>query len=465
LTLCIDEPLVRMLEGTGTARRLESVYRPFFERSDLGRRIGRAVHLVGISVPMGPQLAPAIALARHLRALRPELRIVLGGPTFSLMAEDDLRVLLLGAPQIDAVVRYDGEIPLLRLAEQSRNGDWAPARVPGVSSRRGAAVVHVAPEAGPRLDALPFAEYAPDLVGALCDAELCIVQARGCYWGRCTYCDFVELYEGSPKYRTRTVSRIVDEMAHQAARHGVRRLGLLTESIPAAFARRMAEEIQERGLRIQWSSFAMVDRRFTREVFDALAASGCEYLVIGMETMTDRVLQRVAKAATQVENVRFLRDAHAAGLRLKINLIPDLPSTTFAESMASLEIFRELRDCIASAAVYPFEPTRSSGVGRAPESFGLIPVSAPDGSGQAQFASNHLGVTDPAMSSEERASAHRLYRELADEINSERAAARAPFLAPREALDQCFRLLPDRLAISEDADGIRCLNLVTRETR
>jgi hypothetical protein len=461
--LLVDVPLAELLAGGEAARLLHEVYFPFFAATRIEERIAGSSSLVGISVPMGPQLAPALMLTRYLKQARPELRVIWGGPTLSLMNTDDLELLLRSCPELDAVVRFDGELPLLALAQQARSGDWSPASVPGVSCVRDGSVLHVSPAEGPRLAELPFADYAPELLQRLSDPSLGVVQARGCYWGRCSYCDFVELYDGSPRYRTKTVPDLVAEMAFQTQRHGVRRFALITESIPATFARKMAEELREREMSIRWSSFAMVDKRFTTEVFTAMAKSGCELLVIGMETMTDRVLKKVQKAGTQAENIRFLEAARDAGVRLYVNLIPDLPSTTFAEAREALDVFRRYADCITSAAVFPFEPTRSSNIGREPEKFGLIPVASLTRSGQAQYAGNHLGVVDPGMTDAERAEALALYRAFATEIQTANDPAGVPLASEIEHGGAAFRVPLESLDFSRSAEGIYCMNVLTRE--
>ena len=59
--------------------------------------------------------------------------------------------------------------------------------------------------------------------------------------------------------------------------------------------------------------FAMVDRRFDRELSSQMGRSGCERLIIGMETMVTRALKTVHKSAQREENIRFLREASAPG--------------------------------------------------------------------------------------------------------------------------------------------------------
>ncbi|MFJ7956335.1 B12-binding domain-containing radical SAM protein [Streptomyces sp. NPDC096319] len=390
------------------------VYRAYYASLGLADRLPGDTRLLGVSVPMGPQLVPALLLAEAVKQVRPDVRIVLGGPTLSLMNEHDLARLLDVHRQVDAVVRFDGEAPLLALWRQADGGAWRPGEVAGVSALVDGTPVHTPPTAGLHPNALPPAAYDPVLMARLVGPEMGIVQARGCYWGKCDYCDFVELYDGSPPYRGRSVQSFMAELEHQVSTHGVRRFELITESIPPAFARRFAQAVLDRGLDITWNSFAMVDRRFDAELLQLMVRAGCEYLVIGMETTNTRVLKLVHKSADREENLRFIREAHQAGMKLRINLIPDLPSTTVEEAMESLRDVAELADCIESFTVFPFEATRSSEVGRHPERFGL--VVGGDGTGlanQAQYALNHLGNIDPAMTREERTGVHRAYQDFA----------------------------------------------------
>src|SRR5205807_2111173 len=100
----IDVPLSELVNvefyGTPTALCYES----FFEQTGLAQNIEPTIKTVGISVAMGPQLAPSLILARWLKHHRPDLTIVLGGPTISLMRTKDLEMLLLVNSAVDAVV-------------------------------------------------------------------------------------------------------------------------------------------------------------------------------------------------------------------------------------------------------------------------------------------------------------------------------------------------------------------------
>ncbi|WP_386175096.1 B12-binding domain-containing radical SAM protein [Sulfitobacter sp. R86518] len=393
-------------------------YSAFYKSLNLTERIATDVALIGISVPMGPQLLPALILCLHLKRLRPKAKVIFGGPTMSLMQDEALALLLDQCREVDAVVRYDGEGPIAMLADQALSEDWEPTKVPGTSALVRERVRHLPPAPGPKLAEIPFADYDPALVRRLEKPELGIIQTRGCYWGRCAYCDFVELYEGSPKYRGRSANSFVAEVEAQISKHKTRKFSLITEAIPPSFALRFSKLILDKGIDISWNSFAMVDRHFSPEHFEAMAASGCDHLVIGLETMSDRVLQGVEKYATCDDNEAFLRDASEAGISLYINLIPNLPTTTYQDAIDSLNKLEEIAHTLTSVAVFPFEATRSSQIGRTPEKFGLKLAKTETSEGQALFADNHLSVEDPAMSADELQEVIVLYQDFADRVSA-----------------------------------------------
>jgi len=210
----------------------------------------------------------------------------------------------------------------------------------------------------------------------------------------------------------------------------------------------------------------MVDRRFDIELLRLMVRSGCDTLFVGLETMNTRVLKLVHKSADREENLRFLREASAAGVRLRVNLIPDLPSTTYEEALVALEDVAALSECVDSFGIFPFEPTRSSNVGRDPERFFLrLGADGASSTGQAEYALNHLVSVDPAMSSAEREDIHRRYKAFA----AEKAARQVERSAEAMLVELDDAGMPVRIAaefldvLDRCPDGVYYTNVFTRQ--
>lgn len=439
-------------------------FQGFFKATSFCKTLPASIHTVGISIAVGPQLVPALILTHYLKTLREDVTIVFGGPIISLMNLDDIERILIFHTEVDAVVRSDGEYPFEALLRSKRAGNWEPWQVSGVSCRVDSQVVHRPPEKGPNLDSIPYAEYDDKLLSRLAKPDIGILQSRGCYWGKCAYCDYVELYKGNHRIRAKTPKSFVDEMEYQVKKHGVHNFSVITEAITPAAAKKISQLIITKNLQVKWHSFAMIDKRFTKDVFEALVSSGCEYLVIGVETMTNRVLRLMNKAATKEDTIRFVLDAKACGLDLKLNLIPNLPSTTYQEAMDTLEEVGKLKDCFIYVSPFPFEATRSSRIGRKPEAFGLCRVGSDLASGQAQFTLNHLEVLDPAMNVKEREHVFAEYHTFAARVNNRGIMDATSDVIEEDDLDNIyFRLADEFLDFVALDDGIQCYNWLNRK--
>lgn len=331
--------------------------------------------------------------------------IIVGGPVFTLLDDSETEKLLRKTPWIDLIGRSDGEPILEAFSSTFDEGRVGWKKIPGVSfiDEKNRFIKTETVSSG-NLKDRAFAKYDSEMVSEIDNPTLSIIQTKGCYWGRCAYCDFVELYEGNRDFRNRPPKSTLDEIKFQIKEHGINRIEFVTESIPPASAKKISRDIIESNLDVKWSSFVMVDKHFDDEAFSLMAQSGCVELVVGMESMNDRVLSHVHKAATREMNIKFVQKAHANGINLHLNIIPDLPTTNFSEGMRSLEDFKAISSQVGAFSVFPFEVTRSSKIGQMPNEYGLKVKRAEESSskGQAEFSANHIEILDVAMSFEER---------------------------------------------------------------
>ena len=464
--LRIDAPIDDITSPDIFGSPLFRFYDDFYTTTSISQRLPGNTALAGISVPAGPQLGPALVLARHLKQARPEVKIALGGPALSLLANSDIRRILNTCSDVDVTVISDGEHPLESLSTQAFSRSWRPETVAGTCCVTPEGFCCNPPQPGPDLKQLAFADYDPVILSKIANPEIGIIQARGCYWGKCAYCDYVEIYRANPGYRSRTPEAFVNELEHQFKTHSVNRFSVITEAIPPVFAQKISQLILERKLKVTWHSFASADINFTVDTMKLMAKAGCEFLAVGIETMNDRVLKLMNKASSRQDNIDFLKRAKLAGLDIKINLIPDLPSTTWKESMETLEVIKNLEGCYTYISYFPFEATCTSRVGKNPERFGLKPVKAHTFSGQAQFCLNHLEVEDPAMNQAEKQKLVAEYQAFAAKVNTSPRYTDAPDQTDEQPQPDPevlrFKLASDNLDIYPAGARIQCYNWITR---
>ena len=170
--------------------------------------------------------ANAYSCARVCEAakrLDPAVTTVLGGQHFSATPEESL----LAYPEVDLIVRGEGEVTLAELVRAIREGR-DPSGVSGLSLRRGGAVVHT-PDRPliEDLDALPYPAYhlVEHVIGRYHFTMMAGRKAiymtfeggRGC-GHRCTFCSQWRHWGG--RWRTKSPRRIAGEIEHLHDRFG-----------------------------------------------------------------------------------------------------------------------------------------------------------------------------------------------------------------------------------------------------
>jgi hypothetical protein len=399
---------------------LQRTFGDFLARPEIFTLVEQAARspLVGVNVSFSMQMAAAIALARRIKSINPAVLLVLGGSQISLLHERDLKRLA-ALPFVDAVCRYEGEIALREL-NRAAQGEIALEDVPNIvfEDHRGELRTNSHVPSVP-LNDLPLPSFNEEELPLYESRSLPVNVTRGCYWGKCTFCDYVKLMApGQSRYIGRDVKLVVDDIRALQSRFGTTDFKLITEALPPAWAARFSKEIRERGVRATFWSYLKNERKeiWTQDLLNLMSAAGIIRVTCGVESTTDRVLNVIDKGTTQ-EMIRDNFEGFAkAGIHADFNLIPDYPTTTLVEAADGIRFVMENRDVIRRINPQMFDLSIQSAVAGSPEQFGIEVTS--DIPEKTTHGLHSLGYRRTrGLSDDERAVVARAYRELQHEIS------------------------------------------------
>ncbi|HGY55757.1 MAG TPA: radical SAM protein [Caldithrix abyssi] len=249
-------------------------------------------------------------------------KIVLGGyfPTFA--SKDILR----DFPDVDFVVRGEGEITLFELVEFELGKDGAKPieQIEGLSYRHdGQIVENPSRPLIADLDILPPVDrkYAPQVLSA--GQYLSVFATRGC-WGSCSFCDIVGLYGISKgkRWRRRSVERLVDELEDLAHRFNTRHFifnddqFLVKGNSAYRLVDEFASELERRNLKIEFELMCRADT-VNRKVMQRLKDIGLKRVFLGLESFDEKQLQRMNKRISVRQNLKAVITLY----KLKIDVI------------------------------------------------------------------------------------------------------------------------------------------------
>jgi|GEM_PF-2164055 len=184
----------------------------------------------------------------------------------------------------------------------------------------------------------------------------------GCAF-RCAFCQDPAAQVAQP------AAKVVADLATLGERWGARDFVFLSCQLNQA-GPGLARAIGRAGLDVRWSDSWRVTPS-PPGVFAELAAGGCVGLTFGVESGSRRMLQRMRKGHRPEDATRVVREAAAAGIFTRVNLLPCFPGETAAELAETVDWVSANARAIDDLAPSSFYLDALSPIGRDPERFGL----------------------------------------------------------------------------------------------
>jgi radical SAM superfamily enzyme YgiQ (UPF0313 family) len=274
--------------------------------------------LVGLSFLSTTSYPYAKILARRIRAANQKVKLAFGGVFATLSAQ----LVKLQCPEVDFVCRGDGEQLILDLLEHLDN----PEPVAGLTwARDGQVRQNVNRTMERNLDQWPFPdresleldfiESMPLDVPAVLSMErfTTMQTSRGCPWP-CVFCDIPVFNEG--KWRARSPQHVTEEFKHlQALGYGSvyfvdDHFLLQPKRIEA-----ICKGVVDNGITIQWGCEGRVDS-VAQHLFPAMAKAHCRTIMFGIESGSQKILDRLQKEQTLAEVAHAVGNAKRAGIEI-----------------------------------------------------------------------------------------------------------------------------------------------------
>jgi anaerobic magnesium-protoporphyrin IX monomethyl ester cyclase len=322
--------------------------------------------LVGIS-SMTWSFPKAVATARRVKRVAPTLPVVVGGCHVTFTADNTL----LENPEIDIVVRGEGEMTLLELVRCIAAND-SLQKVQGISYRQdGNSVAHTPDRPFiadlntlplPARHLVPLLEY--EKPGAL-------IASRGCPH-RCIFCAASAM--SGHRYRIRQPDLVVDEVEHLYTEYGVRDFIFMDDTftaLPKRLTIPVCRGILARRLDITFGCESRVDV-VTPELIALLVQAGARSIEFGIESGSQKILDRLSKRITLQQVRDAVRCALDAGLGVACDFMLGHPDETEETARQTVEFIRELRAMgVGATPFYAFTPFPGTAVYENPEEYGV----------------------------------------------------------------------------------------------
>lgn len=255
--------------------------------------------------------------ARRVKRYNPDIITVYGGVHASFTAADTLK----NIPEIDYVIKSEGEISFTELVRKHASGDGFRA-IRGLAYREGDGVIENPNPGRLDLESLPSPAYhllnmkRYSLKMEFCGKKgISLITARGCR-ARCSFCSASRMFDHL--VTTRAPAGAVDEIAFLFNKYGYSAIKIFDSTFTAdrVHVLRVCDEILKRKLDFPWECEIRIGT-VDRELLEKMRSAGCYYVDVGVESGSQKVLNLMRKGITVEEAEETLNLCFDAGLKIK----------------------------------------------------------------------------------------------------------------------------------------------------
>jgi len=301
---------------------------PSLYRDIAGRILEQNPDVVGMT-SLGCNFICTLKIAGYLKARRPRVPILVGGPHATILDQE----ILTKFPQFDVVVRNEAELTLLPVLDAVFGGDFGG--IAGVTYRTaGGVTANPGEPLIADLDSLPFPAFDSYPLESYRRPYVRMEAGRGCPF-KCSFCSTATFF--GRRYRLKSPQRIVTEMDYLHQRYGYTDFRLTHDLFTVDRRKVMAFCQHIRGRGYTWGCSARMDC-VDDELLTEMAESGCRDVYYGVETGSPR-MQKIADKHLDVALVEpRLTTTSRLGMASTASFITGFPEEEQADQDQTLDL-------------------------------------------------------------------------------------------------------------------------------
>jgi anaerobic magnesium-protoporphyrin IX monomethyl ester cyclase len=294
--------------------------------------------VVGISMYTHNR-ADSLKLAQGIKKSLRGVRIILGGPHATFLADEIIR----RYSYIDYVIRGEGETSMGALLEAIKSG-----KAPGRSVIEG--------ECAADINSLP---RPVDFTGETIDINVneqmkYIITTRGCS-GNCNFCSSPGFWKRNVRYVS--AGNIMKELENLYSKQGIIYFSVRDDNFTLKKKRVMefTRLLRDSGIYMMWNCQSRVDS-IDEEMLAGMKMAGLEMIQFGVETGSERILDKYNKRITIGMIESAAAAARKAGVYLSIYLMAGMKGERHSDIKKTLSLIHRILPgdgIVSPVALYP----------------------------------------------------------------------------------------------------------------
>ena len=332
--------------------------------------LNKNADFIAISLNSSSQIIPGLTLT-YLLKKNTNVHVNIGGNFFGRIAKELMQHKEFFELFADSVSIEEGEGPILHVAKYLNN-EISIEEVPNLLYMKDG-IIHSNAKMKPlKLNEISNMDltgydlkkyFSPSLV-------MPYQTSRGCYWGKCSFCD----QDFGQNFNVKNTDKIISELKEFQNKYNINHFEFIDESVSPTSLKAMSEEIIKEGLNPKFFMDARLETEFSEQILDVGAKAGLKMILWGLESGSKSVLKLINKGIDIDRRFEIMSNAKKAGIWNFAFIFFGFPTETVDDAILTVRMLVENSNIIDSYGRSIYTMGRHSKLAEEPEKYGITKI-------------------------------------------------------------------------------------------
>lgn len=325
---------------------------------------------IGISINSSSQIVAGLTLANMLKS-ELDAHINIGGNFFGRVVDAITNHADFFELFCHSLLIEEGELPVVELARYA-NGEIPIEDVSNLVYLKDGNVcvnskktpMKLNEMANVSLDGYELDKYfAPEII-------LPFQSSRGCYWGKCSFCD-----QGfGQNYNVKNPQKVANEFKEIIKKYNINKFEFIDESVGPKYLDELSDVLENEKVKVNYFMDARLESGFDKNILTKAAKNGLKMILWGLESGSEKIMQLINKGIDTKERFKVLKNSSDSGIWNFAFIFFGFPAETKDDAYKTIEMLVKNKDIIHSYGRSVFTMGKHTKLREDPETYGITKI-------------------------------------------------------------------------------------------
>ncbi|MBQ8886100.1 MAG: radical SAM protein [Candidatus Gastranaerophilales bacterium] len=194
--------------------------------------------------------------------------------------------------------------------------------------------------------------------------------SRGCYWGKCSFCD----QDFGMNFNSKNVDKVISEFKELKEKYKIDNFEFIDESVSPSYMNELSDRLNKENVSVSYFCDARLETAFTKEILEKAHENGLKMIMWGLESGSNKVLELINKGIDLEKRFEILKDAKEAGIWNFAFIFFGFPTETVEDAKKTVKMLVDNKDIIHSYGRSVFSMGRHAKLSQEPEKYGITKI-------------------------------------------------------------------------------------------